>query len=86
MINNTVNELQAATAMTGLFAIVVTLFSILLAWTLLQEIKWDGIFRNPRSRKARMLQVLAAIIAGHWFAEFVLDYWNWSMILRGLVE
>ncbi|MFD1957918.1 DUF1146 domain-containing protein [Paenibacillus thailandensis] len=81
-----INDLQMTSGLTGLFSIVVTLLSIILAWSLLQEIKWEKLLRNPRSPKARMLQVLAAVIVGHWFAQFVLGYWNWSMLLRGFVE
>lgn len=81
-----VNEIQTATGVSGLFGIVVTLFSIILAWSVMQEIKWDAVFRNPRSRKARLAQVMAAVIAGYLFAQFILDYWDWSAVLKDFVE
>lgn len=72
--------------MMGLFSIVVELLSILFAWMLLQEVKWETFFQFPRRPKARMLQVLIAVGLGHLFAGFILQYWGYSVMLRGIVE
>lgn len=80
------SDLQSATATTGLFSIVVTLLSIVFVWYILQEVKLDVFFKFPRSPKARMLQMVIAVVLGHLFAGFILDYWNWSMMLKTFVE
>jgi|GEM_PF-364325 Predicted membrane protein len=72
--------------LTGLIAITVTLLSILFVWMLLQEVKWDRIFQYPRRPKARMLQVLLAVVLGNGFAQFLLKYWDYTVLLRGLAE
>ncbi|KQO10965.1 DUF1146 domain-containing protein [Paenibacillus sp. Leaf72] len=80
------NNMQTATGVTGLFSIVVTLVSIVLIWFIMQEIKWEAFFAFPRSPKARMFQAVIAIILGHAFASFILDYWSWTTMLKSFVE
>lgn len=62
----------------GLFSIFVTLGCIALTWVLLQEVKFDRILRHPQSTRARLLQLLMAIVLGHLAAGFVLNYWHWA--------
>ncbi|ALS26052.1 DUF1146 domain-containing protein [Paenibacillus cisolokensis] len=81
-----IDRIHTLTGMTGLLSIVVVLFSIVLAWTVLQELKLDVFMRRPKGPKARILQVMLAIVLGHAFASFILDYWHWSNMLRGFVE
>lgn len=80
------SEIWNATGMTGLFSIVVELLSIFFVWMLLQEVKWETFFQYPRRPKARMLQVVLAVGIGHLFAGFILQYWGYSVMLRGFVE
>jgi uncharacterized integral membrane protein (TIGR02327 family) len=68
----------------GLFSIFVTLGCMVVAWIVLQEINFDRILRNPRSPKARVLQLLIAIGLGHLTARFILDYWAWEGTLKWL--
>jgi uncharacterized integral membrane protein (TIGR02327 family) len=68
----------------GLFSIFVTLGCMVVAWIVLQEINFDRILRNPRSPKARVLQLLIAIGLGHLTALFILDYWAWVGTLKWL--
>ncbi|MFC5647730.1 DUF1146 family protein [Paenibacillus solisilvae] len=70
----------------ALVSIVIELLSITLAWYVLQELKLDLFMRRSRSLQARLLQVMLAVVLGHLFAGFVVDYWEWSNLLRGLVE
>lgn len=70
----------------GLFAIVVTLLCIILVWVLLQDVKWDRLFRFPRGAKSRMFQVIVAVIIGHLLAQFFLQYWDYTVMLKSLVE
>ncbi|MDB4866875.1 MAG: hypothetical protein JWR03_1208 [Cohnella sp.] len=68
----------------GLFSIFVTLGCVALSWVLLQEVRFDRIFHNSHSPRARMLHLLIAIIMGHMAAGFVLDYWQWSGSVKWL--
>lgn len=68
----------------GLFSIFVTLGFIALAWILLQEVRFDRILRHPLSPRARLLQLMLAVILGHSTARFVLDYWNWAGYVKWL--
>ena len=79
-------DVYVSAGMSGLFGMAVNLLGIYLAWIVLQEIKLDAILKQPKSRRAAMFQVMLAIVLGHAFADFVLDYWEWSQMLRFLVE
>ena len=74
------------TGMTGLFSITVEILSILLVWMLLREVKWEAFMRHHLSPKSRMLQLVAAVGLGHLFAQFVLQYWDYTLMLKGFVE
>ncbi|RXZ83444.1 DUF1146 domain-containing protein [Paenibacillaceae bacterium] len=75
-----------AAGMSGLLSIVVTLLSITFAWYIIQEIKMDSFVKRPKSPQARMLQLLLSVVLGHGFARFILDYMDWTRMLRWLVE
>jgi len=68
----------------GLFSIFVTLGCVVIAWIVLQEVRWEKIARDPRGPKVRMLQLLTAIGLGHLVSRFVLDYWTWVGTLKWL--
>jgi uncharacterized membrane protein YwzB len=76
-------QMVAATGLTGVFSIIL---SILLVWMLMREVKWETFFRHPQSPKARMLQLLLAVGLGHLFAQFILQYWDYTVMLKSLVE
>ncbi|OMF37160.1 hypothetical protein BK133_06000 [Paenibacillus sp. FSL H8-0548] len=84
--NELYNNFQTYTGMTGLFSIVIVILSIIFVWFLLGEVKWETFFHFPRSPKARMLQVVVAIIAGHLLARFILEYWGYTVLLKSFVE
>jgi uncharacterized membrane protein YwzB len=68
----------------GLFSIFVTLGCVALAWVLLQEVRFDKILRHPLSPRARLLQLMIAIVLGHVTAGFVLNYWHWTGSVKWL--
>ncbi|GKU76928.1 DUF1146 domain-containing protein [Paenibacillus sp. L3-i20] len=84
--NELFNEMQTLTGLTGLFSIIVQILSIFFVWILIKEMKWEAIFRFPRSVKARMFQVVLAISIGHLFAQFILQYWDYSSMLKSFAE
>lgn len=79
-------DVQTYTGMTGLFSIIIVILSIIFVWFVIQEVKWDTFFRFPRSPKARMFQVVVAIIMGHLLAKFILEYWGYTVLLKSFVE
>lgn len=70
--------------MTGLVSITVVLLCIGLSWWALQQFRFDLFVKQPRSAPAKMLQVLLSIALGYQIARFVLDYYNWSTLLKGM--
>ncbi|GFN32690.1 DUF1146 family protein [Paenibacillus xylaniclasticus] len=79
-------DIELNYAVNGLLSIVVVLLSIILAWTVLQELKLDAFLRHPRAPKARLLLIVLAVVIGHSFASFILDYFEWTRMLSGFVE
>ncbi|MBW7475031.1 DUF1146 family protein [Paenibacillus oenotherae] len=80
------NEMAQTAGQQALLSIIVELFAIVAAWIVLQEVKLEPLLRRPRSVQARILQIMLAVVIGHLFAGFLIDYWKWSGLLRGLVE
>jgi len=80
------NQMFTMTGLTGLFSITVEVLSIIFVWILLREVKWEAFLRSPLSPKARMLQVLVAVGLGHLFAQFILQYWGYTGMLKSFVE
>ena len=81
-----VDQIAAATGMMGLVHIIVELLSILAAWVVVQDVRFDLFMRQPKGIKARILQVMIAVTVGHLFASFLFSYWQWSSALKFLVE
>ncbi|WP_246070752.1 DUF1146 family protein [Paenibacillus kobensis] len=79
-------DVEISYAFNGLLSIVVVLLSIILAWMALQELKLESFLKHPRGPKARMLLVVLAVVIGHSFASFILDYFEWTRMLRAFVE
>ncbi len=80
------NEARMSAGWTGLFSVVLVLLSIIFVWMLLQEVKWETFFKFPRSAKAKLFQVVIAVVLGNLFAQFILQYWDYTVMLKGLVE
>lgn len=78
------SDLMSSVGWNGVLAIFIVLGCILVAWIVLQEVNFDKITRNPRSPKARVLQLLIAIVLGHALSRFILDYWSWTGAVKWL--
>lgn len=77
-------SLEYSLGLTGLLSILVALVCMALAWWALQQFRFDLFLKQPKSPAAKMLQVLLAIALGYQVARFVLDYFNWSNMLKGM--
>ncbi|WP_259391618.1 DUF1146 domain-containing protein [Paenibacillus sp. 1011MAR3C5] len=84
--NDFMGDFLRMNGLTGLFSIVVELLSILLVWMLIREVKWETFFHFPNSRKAQVLKLLLTVALGHLFAQFILQYWNYTVMLKTFVE
>lgn len=70
--------------MTGLLSILVALVCIAVSWWALQQFRFDLFLKQPKSPAGKMLQVLLSIALGYQVARFVLEYFNWSQLLKGM--
>jgi uncharacterized integral membrane protein (TIGR02327 family) len=76
------NQLVGSLGVNGLISIIVSLICIGLSWWALQNLKLDLFIRFPKSAQGKLLHLLLAIILGHFVARFLLDYLNWSQMIK----
>ncbi len=69
---------------TGVFNIVITVLCIWTAWWALQGFRFDVFMRNPKGRQAKVLLIMISIIIGYMVASFIIDYLQWSLLLKEL--
>ena len=69
-------------AWTGAVSMVLSLVGVVLAWVALQSIRWDVFVKDVKSPAFQLLLVLLSLVLGHGFARFVMDYIQWSSLLR----
>jgi uncharacterized integral membrane protein (TIGR02327 family) len=69
-----VSGIAVETAAQAIAYLIVILAGILLAWWALQAFRFDMFVREPKSLKARVLQLLVAVVIGYNVARFLLDY------------
>lgn len=81
LLNDQVNQ---AISTNSLIAMIISLSCIAIAWWSLQHLKLDLIVKHPKSPQARMLQLLLAIVLGHFVSDFVLEYLSWTQMLKYL--
>ncbi|WP_082927016.1 DUF1146 family protein [Paenibacillus tuaregi] len=82
MDSSTVSQLPSTIAVSGLAAIIVSLVCIAVAWWALQNLKLDLIVRNPKGPQGKLLQLLLAVVLGHFVSSFILDYWGYTRMLK----
>jgi uncharacterized integral membrane protein (TIGR02327 family) len=76
--------MDSSLGMSGLFNICTVLLSIGLSWWCLQIVNFDVFFKNAKSGQAKILQIILSIVLGYQLAKFVIDYSNWSSMLKWL--
>ncbi|WP_339322570.1 DUF1146 family protein [Paenibacillus sp. FSL W8-0194] len=82
MDSNFANNLVGSLGVMGLISMIVSLVCIGLSWWALQNLKLDLFIRFPKSPQGKLLHLLLAIILGHFVAKFLLDYLNWSQMIK----
>lgn len=71
-------------AIDGLTSIIIMLVCIALAWTGLQQLRFEQFLKQPKSFAAKLLQVFLAIALGYLVGKFLTEYINWSADLTGM--
>ncbi|MDF2813928.1 MAG: hypothetical protein K0Q81_128 [Paenibacillus sp.] len=78
------DRVENSLALSGLTYITIVLISIFVSWWSLQQFRFDLFLKQPKSAPAKVLQILLSIVLGYEVARFVIDYFNWSQLLRGM--
>lgn len=71
-------------AVSSLGYIVLTLCAIGVSWWALQQLRLDLFVKNPKSPQVKVLQIFLSIALGYEVSRFLIDYFNWSAMLKGL--
>ena len=71
-----------AMAWTGVISMTLSLVGVLVARTALQSVRWGVFVKNTKAPSFQLLLVLLSLVLGHGFARFVMDYVQWSSLLR----
>ncbi|MBB5174056.1 DUF1146 domain-containing protein [Texcoconibacillus texcoconensis] len=69
----------------AIFNISVTLAVLILVWWAIQSFKFDLFVKDPEGPKAKLLMILVTLALTHLVSQFVLNYFNWSLMLRHLL-
>ncbi|MEX2416372.1 MAG: DUF1146 family protein [Paenibacillaceae bacterium] len=69
---------------TGLFNILITVICIWIAWWALQSFRFDIFMRNPKGPQAKVLLIMVSIVLGYLVASFIIEYLEWSLLLKQL--
>lgn len=78
------NALNQSIALDSLMNICIVVICIGLSWWGLQQIRFDLFLKRPKSPPAIFLQILLSIALGSAVARFIIEYFNWSSLLKGM--
>lgn len=82
--NDPFSEVKNMAGASSLLYITIVLVCIALAWWALQAFRLDVFMRQPKSAQAKLLQMMLAVALGYGIAKFIIDYLQWSMLLKGI--
>jgi uncharacterized integral membrane protein (TIGR02327 family) len=71
-------------ALSSLLYICIVLICIGLAWWGLQQFRFDLFLKRPKSPAGIILQIFLSIALGSEVARFIIEYFNWSSMLKGM--
>ncbi|MEQ6376981.1 DUF1146 family protein [Bacillaceae bacterium S4-13-58] len=71
-------------AVQGLISMVSHIVFIIITWRLLQEIRFEGIFKKSKVFEARLFLIFVTITIGTTVSRFFLDFLVWSQQLVNL--
>lgn len=68
----------------ALLNIIVSLMVLVIVWWAVQAFKLDLFVKNPKGVQAKLLQVIITIAIAYMVSSFLLNYLNWSTMLKHL--
>ncbi|MDQ0257213.1 putative integral membrane protein (TIGR02327 family) [Evansella vedderi] len=68
----------------ALLSIFVNLMVLTIVWWSIQTFKMELFVKDPDDPKAKVLVIIIAVALTHLVSSFLLNYLNWSMMLRHL--
>lgn len=68
----------------AMFNIVVVIFCIGVCWWALQSVRFDVFLKQPDQMRAKILQIVLAIVLGYQLGRFIIEYSIWSSMLGTL--
>ncbi|SDZ46040.1 conserved hypothetical integral membrane protein [Evansella caseinilytica] len=68
----------------GLLGIIVNLMVLTIVWWSIQSFNFDVFFKKGDEWRAKVFVILITIALTHLVSSFLLNYLNWSMMLRYL--
>lgn len=71
-------------AVQGLISMVSHIIFIIITWRLLQEVRFEGIFKKSKVFEARLFLIFVTIAIGTTVSRFFLDFLIWSQQLVNL--
>jgi uncharacterized membrane protein YwzB len=81
---DTTRAINQSMALDSLLNICIVVICIGTAWWGLQQIRFDLFLKRPKSRQAIALQILLSIALGSEVARFIIEYYNWSTLIKGI--
>jgi len=64
--------------------ITVTLLCVALAWWGLQQLRLEIFLKNPKSPQSKLLLIMISLALGYEVASFLIAYFGWSGLLKGM--
>jgi uncharacterized integral membrane protein (TIGR02327 family) len=83
-VGDTGSTLHYSLGVTGMSYIVTVLVCIALAWMGLQQLRLEVFLKNPKSPYAKLLLIFASIVLGYEVASFLIAYFEWSGMIKGM--
>ncbi len=71
-------------AIEGIIQIILSIIMIALSWWALQIVRWDLFLLTPNSPQAKILVIFLSIIVGSLVANFIMQYFSWSNLIKYL--
>jgi uncharacterized membrane protein YwzB len=81
---NNISAVNQSMALDSLMNISIVVICIGLSWWGLQQVRFDLFLKRPKSSPGIFLQILLSIALGSEVARFIIEYFNWSSLLKGM--
>lgn len=80
------DSMEYAVAMNSVIYILISLICIGLSWWSLQQFRFDLFLKQPKGTPSKVLQILLSLALGSIVGRFLMDYFNWSSLLKDMFK